>query len=182
MTHRSIPHTLLLILVSCSVVAIAAVSGCGDGNGIEIILPSQSTPQELVVYITGEVVNPGVYTLDPTSDRVVHAIEAAGGFTGSADVDGINLAARLTDGQHIKVPAVGDSPSPAEQTEGSLIDINTASPELLQTLTGIGPAKAHAIIDYREVHGPFARIEDIINVPGIGEATFESIKDHITAR
>ena len=136
----------------------------------------------MVVYVTGEVVNPGVYTLSPTSDRVADAIKAAGGFTEYADVDSINQAEVLTDGQQIRVPAIGESPSLADPAEGSLIDINTASLERLQTLAGIGPVKAQAITDYRQGNGPFARIEDIVNVQGIGEATFESIKDRITVR
>ena len=177
MKHR---EGILFFAVTAFIVMFT--SACGDGDAIEITLPSPSPPQELVVYVTGEVVNPGVYTLAPTSDRVADAVEAAGGFTESADVDSINQAAALTDGQHISVSAIGESPVSPDQAEGSLIDINTAPPELLQTLTGIGPVKAQAIIAYRQANGPFALIEDIVNVQGIGVATFESIRDKITVR
>lgn len=181
MPHQSIPRTLPLFLIAWGVLLITAAPACGDGS-IEITLPTPTPPQELVVYVTGEVISPDVYTLPPGADRVSDAIAAAGGFTENADIDSVNQAAMLSDGQHIRVSAIGEQLADTSQSDSSLIDINTASLELLQTLTGIGPVKAQAIIDYRQSNGPFARIEDILNVQGIGEATFESIKDKITAR
>ena len=170
-----------LIAGCCAVVVLGAA--CGS-NGVEIIPPTPTTPQGLVVYVTGEVVSPGVYTLPPAADRVIDAIEAAGGFTDQADVQSVNLAAELTDGQEIRVFALGEAPADTGDVPeaDSLINVNTASLQALQSLSGIGPVKAQAIIDYREANGHFQRIEDILKVKGIGEKTFEAIRGHITVR
>ncbi|MFQ5875970.1 MAG: helix-hairpin-helix domain-containing protein [Dehalococcoidia bacterium] len=164
-------RTLIFALLTVSILLLIAGAACGD-DSLQISLPTPTPPQGLLVYVTGEVVNPGVYTLPLAADRIADAIEAAGGFTQNADVDSLNLAAKLTDGQQVRVLALGEA--------GSDININTASLELLQTLTGIGPVRAQAIIDYREANGPFRRIEDILSVQGIGEKTFEAIRDQIT--
>ncbi len=109
-------------------------------------------------------------------------MEAAGGFTGGADVDSVNLAAELRDGQHVQVLPLGGTATDIDTTadENPLVDINSASSELLQSLSLIGPSRAQEIIDYREAHGPFLRIEDIVKVRGIGEKTFEAIREYIT--
>ncbi len=176
-------HALSIGLIAgfCAMAAVGAACG---GDSIEITLPTPTPLQGLVVHVAGEVVSPGVYTLLPTADRVADAVEAAGGFTDRADVDTVNLAAQLSDGQQIRVLAVGESPAdPGDGAgTGSPININTASLAALQTLAGIGPIKAQAIIDYRESNGPFQRIEDILKVKGIGEKTFEAIRDQIAVR
>ncbi len=144
-----------------------------------------ATSGPMQVYISGAVAHPDVYTLPP--DAIVRdAVEAAGGFTADADRDRINLAQHLSDGEHIHIPRLGEAPTPAPQiSEGTPlpsgpIDINTATQAELETLPGIGPALAQRIIEYREEHGPFASIEQIQNVSGIGPAKFEAIKDLIT--
>ena len=167
----------VLALLCCALI----ISACDD-NGIEITVPTSTPSSELVVYVTGEVAAPGVYTLPITAERVADAVGAAGGFTHDADANSVNLAAKLTDGQQIQVLALGEigaTNSEATSTD-SLININSASLELLQTLSGIGPSRAQDIIDYREANGPFLRIEDIVKVRGIGEKTFEAILEHIT--
>lgn len=149
-----------------------------------------ATPLVLQVYVSGAVVNPDVYAL-PAGSRVKQAIEAAGGFADDAFQAGINLAQPLSDGQQVYVPREGETSAPAaivsgasiaslSGSPGGRININIASVEELTTLPGIGPAMAGRIIEYRERNGGFRTIEDIKKVKGIGDATFEKIKDQIT--
>lgn len=150
------------------------------------------TPRPLRVYVSGAVMRPDVYEL-PYDSIVRDAIDAAGGPTGEADLNRINLARRVHDEEQIYVPHKGEesppvsppsgpsSLSPSSQ-RGGKVNINTATAEELDTLPGVGPAIAQRIIDYRTVHGPFQSIEDIKNVRGIGDATFEELKDKITVQ
>jgi competence protein ComEA len=151
-----------------------------------------STPQPLCVYISGAVAHPDVYEL-PYDSIVKDAIEAAGGPTGEADLDRINLARRVHDEEQIYVPQKGEESLPvsspsgpsspsASSKEGGKVNINTATAEELSTLPSIGPTKAQSIIDCRTINGPFQSIEDIKSVSGIGDATFEKLKDKITVQ
>lgn len=142
------------------------------------------TPRPLRVYISGAVQNPDVYTL-PQDSIVKDAMLAAGGPTDDADLDRINLALPVADGQHIYVPRLGEQDLPAPLPSGpsasnGKLNINTADATALETLPSIGPTIAQRIIEYRQANGPFARIEDIMNVSGIGENTFAKIRDLIT--
>ena len=154
---------------------------------VEIVEPSPtSTPHsvELAVYVTGAVQNPSVYYL-PEESRVQDALEAAGGPTVNADLDRVNLAQRVHDEDRIYFPEVGEENVPSTRTGGSgegLIDINTASAAELERLPGIGPVLAQSIVDYREAHGPFNTIEEIMDVQGIGKGVFEDIRELITVR
>ncbi len=159
-------------------------------KGIEVIPPPPTpTPAPLRVYVSGAVRNPDVYLLPPGS-IVKDALVAAGGATSQADLDNINLALPLQDGMHVLVPRKGETPAPSSASSPVLnvtsstgrININTASQEELETLPGIGPSLARRIIQYREANGPFRNIEDILQVKGIGEATFERIKNLITVQ
>ncbi len=150
-------------------------------------LPPPS-PAPIRVYVTGAVQHRAVYALPPGS-IVEDALEAAGGPLSEADLTRINLALELQDQQHVHVPLEGEvNPPPAisggvsvgESVVGDVVNINTASANELETLPGIGEVTARRIIDYREAHGPFETIEDIQNVPGIGEKTFEGMRDRIT--
>ena len=145
----------------------------------------------LFVYVCGAVVSDGVYELDAGS-RVYEAIDAAGGMTEDAAGAYLNLAETVSDGERIYVPTQqevdegalsilipGDS---SEESTGGLVNINTASADQLMTLSGIGEKKAEDIISYRDSNGNFGSIEDIKNVSGIGDATFEAIKDSITVQ
>ncbi|MFN7035814.1 MAG: helix-hairpin-helix domain-containing protein [Bellilinea sp.] len=154
-----------------------------------LILPTP-TPSAIAIHITGQVQQPGLYRL-PAGSRVEDALLAAGGLTRQADVDQINLAARLSDGQKLVVPEKGAILSlnyidPTQSTAHSnednlrLIDLNSATQQELESLPGIGQAKASEIIAYRQKIGRFVTIEEILNVPGIGSALFEKIKDYIT--
>ncbi|WP_025726649.1 helix-hairpin-helix domain-containing protein [Heyndrickxia ginsengihumi] len=158
---------------------------------------SATENQDIYVDVKGAVNNPGVYKLSG-NERVQDAIQDAGGFKKDADQNQVNLAQKVQDEMVVYVPEVGEnqlptvnsasSSSAAEQGESSLqssnnlVNINTADETELQTLTGIGPSKAAAIIEYREKNGFFKKVEDLKNVSGIGDKTFEKIQSSITVR
>jgi competence protein ComEA len=147
------------------------------------LLPAP-TPAPIMVYVSGSVMKPGIYTL-PYGSRVNDAIQAAGGLNADANSQAINLAEILVDGVQVNVPAnqplsiVGDS-TRSITVSSQLININTASLEELDTLPEIGPITAQKIIDYREANGAFKTVEDLLEVEGIGEATFNKVRDLIT--
>jgi competence protein ComEA len=160
-----------------------------NNPAMQIEIPS------VIIHITGAVKNPGVYQLKPT-DRIVDAVKIAGGATEEANLDLINLAALLKDGQKIIVPYKTYSEAGKEintnryNNEASVyssstasisakININTANTTMLQTLSGIGPVLSERIIEYRNQNGLFGVIDDIKDVSGIGEKKFEGIKDLI---
>lgn len=137
---------------------------------------------EVGVYVTGAVQNPGVYFL-PEESRVQDALDAAGGPASSADLDRVNLAQRVYDEDQIYVPEIGEENIPSTRIGGSdegLININTASAAELESLPGIGPVLAQSVVDYREAHGLFGSVEEIMEVQGIGQGVFEDIKELIT--
>ena len=138
----------------------------------------------ITVDISGEVNNPGVYTIKDDG-RLNDLIEMAGGLTDKADINRINRAGYLTDGVKIYIPSLEDS-SPEgvgiyseSSSYSERVNINTANKSELETVPGIGPITADKIIHYRETISRFQTIEDIMNVSGIGEKTFEKIKDYI---
>lgn len=146
---------------------------------------SGETDKEIKVYVTGLVKSPGVYTMKD-GDRIDDAIKLAGGALEGADLSNINLAEKVRDEQMIKIPKVGENSGStsngSSNTEGSdgKININKASKAELDALPGIGEVTAQRIIDFREQHGNFQKIEDIMNVSRIGPKIFEQIKDKIT--
>lgn len=169
------------------------------GSGEEP-LPWQTESVRFYVHICGEVVNPGVYEMEPGS-RIFQVVEAAGGFTAQAASDYLNMAQETADGMKITVPSGeeieslealepgspgiempgGRDPGILDQPGASQkINLNTATKEELMTLKGIGEAKAADIIRYREEQGPFRTIEEVMNISGIKEAAFGKIKDDIT--
>lgn len=148
---------------------------------------------KIFLHITGEVNSPGIIEIDEGA-RLVDVIEAAGGFTENADINKINLAYLVKDGQKINIPNVNSEDTNSYITENmgeniiiediissstNLVNINTATQTELETLTGIGPSTALKIIKYREENGKFKTIEEIKNVAGIGDSKFEAIKDEI---
>jgi competence protein ComEA len=161
------------------------VSRPPDGKAIQLLPPPTAPP--LVVYVTGAVAVPGVYQLPPGS-RVADAIEAAGGLTEQANPESLNLAQVLTDGLRIHVPdmpeASQESPSDPDSRGvvpvAHLIDINTADQAELESLPEIGPHLAEEITAYRDANGPFETVDDLLNVPGVGTVTLETIRELIT--
>jgi competence protein ComEA len=144
----------------------------------------EPTPAPIRVHVSGAVRQPDVYEL-PAGCIVKDALEAAGGPADDADLDGINLAVELRDQQQVYVPRQGEAVpmAPAPVGGGAVsgpVNINTATAAELETLPGIGPKTADAIVEYREANGSFETIEDIMDVPGIGEGTFEKIRGGIT--
>ena len=153
---------------------------------------SAPSPALVLVHVAGSVARPGVYELDAGA-RVHAAIEAAGGSTAAADLDGLNLAATVSDGQRVYVPAGGEVdpasvPSAGVDPDGAPgtaqprgpIDLNEATPEQLEALPGIGPATAAAIVDDRDRHGPFSAVSDLERVPGIGPAKLAAVAELVT--
>ena len=144
--------------------------------------PKESEEEELIyVSILGCVQKPGVYIFKKGT-RMYEAINEAGGVTDDGDVSTINLVDIIKDGTQIVIrPAKDESTglAPGIGADGK-VNINTADSNVLVTIPGIGPARAKDIISYREKNGGFQKIEDIMNIPGIKEKTFESIKDNIT--
>ena len=155
----------------------STVAGTTTGGGVLAI----------VVHVAGSVRSPGVYEVGVDA-RVVDAVEAAGGLTADAAGDAINLAARLVDGQRVYVPRVGETPppeptsggAPAESVPVGPIDLNSATAAQLETLPGIGPTTAAAIIAYRDLHGPFASVDDLTEVSGIGDSKLAAIRGLVT--
>lgn len=151
--------------------------------------------KKIYVYVCGCVSNPGVYVFDEGA-RVFEAVEAAGGMTDQAAAGSINLAGKLEDQMQVYVPSceeiLSDSEYPGKEsdfvsggqslqdTEVVMININTATASELDTLPGIGVSKAVDIINYREAHGAFTKIEELMNIPGIKSGVFDKIKDLVT--
>ncbi len=181
---------------------ISETTDAGSGSETEISESSVTDDQSEVsddgsdiitaafVDISGEVNKPGVYKVD-TETRLFEVIELAGGLTDQADPNSLNRAERVWDGQKVVVLSYEDAESASSSSSSSSVysydgtsdtgkvNINTADPSELQTIPGIGPSKAQAIVEYRESNGYFAVPEDIMNVTGIGQKTFSSIKDKI---
>lgn len=141
---------------------------------------------QVVVHAAGAVEMPGVYHL-PVGSRVADLLDAAGGGLPDADLDRLNLAQAIVDGSQVYVPRVGEemppAPEPASAEEGepsSLVAVNTASVEELESLPGVGPSTAGAIVEYREAHGRFQSIDELLEVSGIGEAKLAQIRDLVT--
>ena len=162
----------------------------GDGGGAS----ATTAPTEVVVHVAGAVASPGVRRLPPGS-RVTDALDAAGGALPGADLPRINLAALLVDGQQVYVPKPGEQvpvaagagvpagPGAAGSggpVPGAPVDLNTATAEQLDTLPGVGPATAAAIISHREQHGPFSSVDQLLDVRGIGEAKLEQLRDLVS--
>ena len=165
----------------------APVDGApAPGTGPASSAPS-TPPVTVTVHVAGQVANPGVYAV-PAGGRVADAVVAAGGTGPEADVEQLNLAARLSDGERIYVPRKGEPPPVAAPAPAAAagarpgaapagpVDLNTATAEQLEALPGVGPATSKAILAYRASHGRFRSVTELLEVPGIGPTKLEALR------
>ncbi|WP_017380162.1 helix-hairpin-helix domain-containing protein [Paenisporosarcina sp. TG-14] len=167
-------------------------------NPIPSTIPTEKHPEtspvsikeseSVVVDVKGQVHNPGMYTL-PMGSRVLDALQIAGGILPTAEEKELNFAAKLVDEMVIYVPFIGEidvpttvvtKPGTTTESQSTIININTADETTLTTLSGIGPSKANAIVTYRDEKGLFQSIDELKKVTGIGDLTFEKLKDFIS--
>lgn len=139
-----------------------------------------SVPPEVVIDVEGKVRRPGIVTL-PKGSRVVDAIKAAGGLSGKADTASLNMARKVDDGEQI---LVGVAPVPGAEpvagAPGAKVNLNTATMDQLDELPGVGPVTAKSILDWRTKNGHFTKVEDLLDVNGIGQATLDDLRDLVT--
>ena len=202
--------TTIAVWVLALIASVLALSGAyflGVNNAsvteVEILIP---TPAPIVVQVVGEVRSPGVYELD-ADERVLTAIQAAGGMTENADIEGLNVAAILVDGSRILVPSLPPTPIPFAENQPDIsqeqesnsgapvlqdapsldslsgkIDINTATLEQLISLPGIGETRANQILAFRTDLGQISALEQLIEINGIGYKTLEAIRPFVVVR
>jgi competence protein ComEA len=169
--------------------ALGAGSTSGPaGSGSTSAPPSSadgSPGATVYVHVVGAVLHPGLFPLRD-GDRVVDAVAAAGGFADTADQTQVNLARFVTDGEQLAVPVIGApavaAPGAANggAVPGAKVNLNTADLALLDTLPQVGPAMAKRILDWRTANGKFTSVEDLMSVTGVGDKTFEQLKDLVT--
>ncbi len=153
-------------------------SGEADSGGKGFSISGQSG--DLVVDVTGAVQRPGVYRM-PAGSRINDAVIRAGGPTSRAELEVVNLAARLADGQQVVVPerVAGAAVAASGATEDGPISLGTATAEQLEEIDGIGPVTAGDIVKFRDEHGGLSSVEQLDQVPGIGPATMESLRERL---
>jgi competence protein ComEA len=180
---------LFAAAAAVAVLLILVVRHHGGGASTHVVAPVRvATPKPpaaelLVIDVAGAVRRPGLYRL-PSRSRIDDAIAAAGGPTAKAQLDTVNLAAPIADGEQIVVPergaaganAAAASPPAAGSTPTAPLDLNTATLEQLEALPGIGPVTAQKILDYRQSHGAFHSVTELQGVPGIGPAHMAQLK------
>jgi competence protein ComEA len=143
--------------------------------------PAVTTSDVVVVDVAGAVARPGLYRL-PSGARVDDAVTAAGGPGPNADLEAVNLAAPVADGDRVFVPRQGEPGDPAGDTGTTapqIVNLNSATTTQLDALPGVGPSLASAILEYRRQHGRFATIDELLQVPGVGPAKLAALRPHL---
>ena len=171
---------ILLLLAAALAGGILSLLRQPSPDPVEILLPTETPVPEIKVFVNGAVHQPGIYRVG-SEDRLEDVLALAGGLTQDADPARVNMALRVSDEAHFYIPSLDDTPPESTPAPG-LININTATVEELQTLRGVGEQKAGDIVHYREENGAFARVEDLLNVTGIGPKTLEDLRPFITVR
>jgi competence protein ComEA len=193
-----------VVLVLIALVATVLVSAFAPRGDSSLIVPSDDSGRAgptaapgdeasagpgvgesppILVHVLGAVAHPGLYELSEGA-RVIDAVAAAGGYTEAADQAQLNLAREVSDGEQLYAPSIGEAPPPAAGAgggqaaeTGALVDLNTADGAVLETLPRIGPETARKIIEYRESSGPFTAVEQLLEVPGIGQKTLDGLRE-----
>lgn len=186
--HRIKQQPVLLGVAAALLLLLAIVSTYywrSQAEAVEQQLPQAVSVEvaapRVVAHAAGAVVKPGLYEL-PAYSRVADLIAAAGGPSSEADLNQLNLAAPLADGTRVYVPVEGEAPLALEPgIDLGPLNLNTATQIQLETLIGVGPSTAAAIIEWREQFGPFASVEDLLEVPGIGPAKLARLADDVVA-
>lgn len=174
-----------IVVVVALAVAVGAGVWFGSQNDTPDVLAETTgvsyttLPEAVVVHVSGAVNRPGLVTV-PTSARVADAIAAAGGAATGADLGNLNLASSVSDGDQIVVPLVGAVKMPGQAADRG-IDLNRATAAQLEDLPGVGPVLAGRIVAFRDLHGGFTAVEDLLDVGGIGEAKLAAMRDSIVA-
>lgn len=181
-----------VVLVVVAAVVAVLLAGARAGGHERTLEPAVATSEpaaaeSLYVHVAGEVATPGLYLLSPGA-RVADALAAAGGFRESAERAAVNLARRVVDGEQIIVPAIGTAPAAgaaapgsavAGSAAGSVLSLSVATAAQLEELPEIGPSTAAKIVAYREANGPFTSVDQLLEVPGIGEKTLAAFRDQV---
>lgn len=183
------------VMMAVAVLGVAGVAGAWVGAPSAEPPPvtiARSEPSDaagpadttsITVHVAGAVRSPGLVTLRE-GDRVAHAVAAAGGALAGADLSALNLAAIVDDGARVAVPVKGEAVTALASTPtgDGLVDINHATAADLEALPGVGPVLAQRLFAYREEHGPFTTVEDLLDVPGIGEGKLAALREALVLR
>ena len=185
---------IALYVAAALAVALLGAKYLGSGGGGAAPVPAappvrvqSARPTEVTVHVAGAVRRPGVYRMRPGA-RIDDAVQQAGGATSKADLSAVNLAAKVEDGRQVLVPeraprasaaASGGAAAAPAVVPGQPLNLNTATLEQLDTLTGVGPATAQKILEFREENGGFGSVEELAEVPGIGEKRLASLKEQV---
>jgi competence protein ComEA len=173
------PAAVVVLLLVGLGVAVLVSALVPRSSSEQVVASATPAPRGAIyVHVLGAVLTPGLYELRE-GDRIVDAIAVAGGFAEGADETQLNLARQVADGEQVVVPLLGEAAAPGEQQAGK-VNLNSATQGQLETLPRVGPALAQRILAWREANGRFSAIEDLLSVTGIGDKTFEGLRDLVS--
>ncbi len=176
-SYYAVGSFMILLLVGFGFYYIFFYDNEEVGSDLHFSTMEDRSDESVVIYISGAVETPGIYRLPPGS-RIVDAVGASGNLLPYADLDAVNMAASLSDGEHIIIPY--NFAPPEEELGIRYVNVNTATVHDLEDLPGVGRATAEKIIEYRKTNGLFKDIGEIKNIRGIGEGKFQNMRRHLT--